>query len=336
MLKYALVGFGALGKLHFKNLLEIEKNCKQIELVAICGADKKTLTHSSSINIGNTSLEGVDFSKYNFYDTIEELFENESLDFVIMALPTLLHKDSAIYALNKGVHVFSEKPMALSFSDCEEMVAAAHKSGKILMIGQCLRFHGFYKKAKEYIDSKEYGKVLRAELNRFSQLPIWSFNDWLLDRKQSGGCPIDLHVHDVDMINYLFGMPKAVTSHSTSNKVELESIFTTYEYDDLFVTSAADWSFPQKYPFNASMTLLFEKAALVIEKETLTVYTDDEIIHPEADTKDYFLAELEEFVNCALGNRESKISNCDSVMHSMKIAEAEIISAESGGTKVII
>jgi len=336
MLKYALVGFGGLGKLHFKNLLEIEKERDDIILTAICGADRATLNHAASINIGSTSLEGVDFSKYHFYDTIEELFENEKLDFVITALPTKIHASSAVYALNKGVHVFSEKPMALSFADCEKMVKTAKDNNKVLMIGQCLRFNGTCTKVKEYIDSGIYGKVLRAEFKRYSQLPIWSINNWLLDRKQSGGCPIDLHVHDVDLINYYFGLPKSVSSHTTSNKVELESIFTTYEYDDIFVMSSADWSFPQKYPFNDSMTILFEKAAVVTQGSDITVYTDDEIIKPEVDEENHFMKELKEFIECAISGKESEISNCESVMKSMKIAEAEINSAEKNGEKVTI
>lgn len=336
MLKYALIGFGGLGKLHFKNLLEIEKERNDINLVAICGADMSTLTQSSSINIGSTSLEGVDFSKYNFYDTIEELFENESLDFVITALPTVIHKESAVFALSRGVHVFSEKPMALSLQDCEEMTRAAKEANKILMIGQCLRFSSIYQKAKEYIDSKKYGKVLRAEFKRYSALPTWSFNNWLLDRKQSGGCPLDMHVHDVDLINHFFGMPKAVSSYSTSNKVELESIFTTYEYDELFVTSSADWSFPQQYLFTASMTMLFEKATVCINGNDIIVYTDNETIVPEVDETDYFMEEIKEFINCVTTNKESEISNCSSVLNSMKIADCEIRSAEENGKKIML
>lgn len=336
MLKYALIGFGGLGKLHFANLLKIENKRNDISLVAICGADRSTLNQSTSLNIGSTHLGDVDFSRYNFYDTIEELFENEKLDFVITALPTVIHKDSAIFALKKGVHVFSEKPMALSLADCEEMAKTASESGKVLMIGQCLRFSGAYEKVKDYIVSEKYGKVLRAELKRYSALPTWSFNNWLLDRKQSGGCPIDMHVHDVDMINYLFGMPKAVSSYSTSNKTELESIFTTYDYDNILVSSAADWSFPQTFEFDAGMTVLFERATVVIKGNSLTVYTDDEIITPPVDDTDYFYKEITEFINCAVKGEESKISDCVSVKNSMKIAEAEIKSAEAGGKKIFI
>ena len=145
-----------------------------------------------------------------------------------------------------------------------------------------------------------------------------------------------MHVHDVDMINYLFGMPKAVTSRSTSNKAELESIFTTYDFDNILVSSAADWSFPQTFEFDSAMTVLFEKAAVVISGSNLTVYTDDEVIKPPIDETDYFYKELSEFIDCAVKGEESKISDCKSVMNSMKIAEAEILSAEADGKKIFI
>ena len=336
MLRYAIVGFGGLGKIHCKNLLSIEKESGDIQRVAICGQDLKNATKSSQINLGNTSLDDIDFSKYNLYETYQELFEKEELDFVVSALPTVLHKDFSVYALNHGVHVFSEKPMALSFEDCKEMAECAIKNDKVLMIGQCLRFSGAYMKVKEYVDSKEYGKPLRAELRRYSSTPLWGFNRWHLDRKQSGGFPIDMHVHDVDIINHFFGLPKSVTSHATHNKAEFENIFTTYEYDDIFVTSAADWSLPQKYPFKATLLLQFEKALLEILGDNITIYTDDDIIKPEIDKEDYFMKEMKEFVDCVTSERWSKVASCMSVMDSMKIAYAEIESAEQKGKKVKI
>lgn len=336
MLKYALLGFGGLGKLHFKNLLKLNEVHRDITLVAICGADKKTITENTKINIGTTVLENVDFSKYKFYDTVDELLENEELDFVISALPTVMHKEVSLKFLNYGIHIFSEKPMALSLSDCEEMVLSAEKSGKVLMIGQCLRFSGIYEKAKEYIDSLVYGRVLRAEFKRYSPLPTWTFNNWILDRKQSGGCPLDMHVHDVDLINHFFGMPKSVKSIATHNKAEFESIFTTYEYDSMLVTAAADWGLPQKFPFDARLLISFEKAALEIVNDTIVIYTDEEVIYPETDEEDYFYKELDEFITCVKENKESKISDCESVKNSIKIVTAEIESAEKNGEKIIV
>lgn len=334
MLKYALLGFGGLGKLHFKNLLALEQEMKDISLVAICGADRKTITENMKINLGTTNLEGIDFSKYKFYDTVDELLANEKLDFVISALPSAMHKEVAVKMLENGLHVFSEKPMALCYSDCEQMVESARKNNKILMIGQCLRFDGCYEKAREYINNKTYGRVLRADFKRHSCLPTWTFNNWILDRKQSGGCPIDMHVHDVDLINHFFGLPKAVTSYSTHNRVEFESIFTTYEYDGMLVTSSADWSFPQQFPFAATLLMSFEKATLVIENGEITVYTDDEVIHPEVDKTDYFYKEMTEFISCVKNNTESEISDCESVKNSIKIVTKEIESATLNGKKI--
>lgn len=336
MYKFALIGFGGLGKLHFKNLLQIEKERGDITLCAICGADRATLTQTSSINIGSTSLENVDFSEYRLYDTVDELLENEELDFVISALPTILHAKIAITVMEHGIDIFSEKPMALSVSDCEKMVEAAKKHKRLLMIGQCLRFDGAYQKVKEYIDSRLYGKVLRTEFTRYSPLPKWTFNNWILDRNQSGGCPLDMHIHDVDLINQYFGIPESVSSYATHNKVEFESIFTRYAYEDKIVTAAADWSFPQTYPFNARLLMLFEKATVLVNDGTLTVFKDDEKIFPEIDREDYFLKELREFIECTVSGRKSEISTGESVMNSVKIIDAELLSSQQNGRPISI
>ncbi len=329
MKKFALLGFGGLGKSHFKRLLQIEKERGDIQLVAIIGADKKTLAEASKINIGTTDLSDVDFTKYNFYDTVDEFLEKEPVDFVISVLPSTMHAEVSIRCMEKGIDVFSEKPMALNVKDCERMVATAKKTGRLLMIGQCLRYNGAYQKMKEYIDTGVFGKVVRAEFQRYSQLPIWTFNNWILDRKQSGGAPLDFHCHDVDLVNHFFGMPKEVSSVATHNKAEFESIFTRYTFDDdKVVTAHADWSFPQSFPFRSHLLVLFEKAAVEILGDVITVYEDEKSYEPDYDREDHFIKEFRDFIDCVVAGKESEISQAYSVMNSVKIVDAEIRSVE--------
>ncbi len=333
--KYALLGFGGLGRVHFKNLLQIEKERGDISLAAICGADKSSLQKKSEINIGSTDLSDVDFSEYNFYDTADELLENEELSFVVSALPTVLHAEMAIKAMERGISVFSEKPMALSLEDCEKMVHCAEENKVQLMIGQCLRFDPKLQRVKKMIDDKEYGNVLRAEFTRYSQVPKWTHNNWILDIKQSGGCILDMHCHDVDIINYFFGMPQAVSSVVTNNKVELESAFTRYIYPDKIVTANADWSLPQKFPFCAHSMFVFDSAVAEIKDDVLKVYTDDEVIVPEVSSEDFYMCEMREFVSCAVSGEESSISTGNSVKNSVKIAMAELESAKKNSIERI-
>ena len=98
--------------------------------------------------------------------------------------------------------------MALTVTDCDRMIQAARKSGKILQIGHCVRFWPEYAKAKEIVDSGKYGRVVAAMFQRLGAAPGWSVDNWFINEKRSGGVALDLHIHDTDYVQYLFGMPK--------------------------------------------------------------------------------------------------------------------------------
>ena len=330
MLKYGLIGMGGLGKLHLSNLDKIGKERGDICLKAICGATKEDLKKSVGLNIGTVDVSKVNVDNCNFYGDYKELFENEELDFVVAAIPTYLHKEIAVYALEHGVSILSEKPMALTLDGCDRMIEAANKSGMHLMIGHCMRFYSTYSKLKEIVESGIYGKVYRAEFTRYSQMPKWTWNNWILDPEMSGGCPLDLHVHDVDMMNYIFGSPKSLFSTATNKKVELESIFTQYYYEDgMVVISGADWSLPDTYKFNAQCMVNFEKAAAVIKDNELTIYTDDEVIKPELSGESEFISELNAFIDMVKTGEKSKVTSPESIRETVRIIKAEVESAKT-------
>lgn len=332
MYRYAIIGFGGLGKLHLMNLLRLEQERKgDISLCAICGADKESVLSNVKLNLGTVDISSVDFSKCGFYEDYKELIEKEKPDFILSTLPTYLHEEVAIYALSKGIHVFSEKPMALTVDGCDRMIENARKTQRKLMIGQSMRFSAPYAKLKEYVLNKTYGKVRRLEFCRYSQTPTWTWNNWILDPKLSGGCVVDMHIHDVDLINWLFGKPKAVFSVGTENKLELESVITQYVYDDMLVTGSADWSMPQQFPFTAKYIINFENATAVIADKKFLLYTDEEVIDVPLDDENNHYMEIKAFVEMIIDSKEcNNITTVESVRDSVSIALAEIESMRCG------
>ncbi len=329
MYKYAIIGFGGLGKLHLTNLLKLEKERGDIRLQALCGADPNAFKENVKLNLGDVDVNSMDFSNCNFYQDYKELIEKEKPDFILSTLPTYMHEEVAVYALERGVHVFSEKPMALTDEGCQNMIDAAKKSGKKLMIGQCLRFEPAFCEIKKYIENGTYGKAYRAEFSRYSQTPTWTWNNWILDPKQSGGCILDMHIHDVDLINWMFGMPNSLRSAITEKKTELESVFTQYFYDDLLVTSAADWSLPQTFPFEQRCTINFENATVCMIDGKLTVYKADESFVPEISAETAFMREMRAFLKLVIDGEECSQTSPESVHSSVKIALREIAAAKN-------
>ena len=330
MYSYAIIGFGALGRSHAFYLDKMSKKRGDIYLKAICGTTAEEFSKSISLNLGSVNTADIDIKNCSFYDDYKELIEKEKPDIIISAMPTFLHKEVAVFALNNGCHVFSEKPMAITPEACENMMNAAEKNNRRLMIGQCLRFDAAYAKLKEYIDKETWGKPYRAEFARYSKMPRWTVNNWILDPAQSGGCILDMHVHDVDLINWFFGVPDRLDSVVTHAKCELESVFTRYYYDDgLFVTANADWSLTDTYPFKSHYMVNFEKAVAEILNGALTVYTEDEAIAVKLPETSYFEKEMESFINWVADGIECDEISAKSVYNTMKIAFEEINFAKA-------
>ena len=334
MYRYAIIGAGGLGKVHLSNLARLAKERKgDIRLCAVCGTTREALLQSVHLNFGAVDLSALDFSDVHFYDDYRELIAAESPDFAVSATPTFLHAEVAAYALQNGVHLYSEKPMALTLQDCDSMIAAAKQSGKFLMIGQSSRFSPAYKKLKEYVQKGIFGSALRFDFCRWSQTPLWTWNNWILDPALSGGCVLDMHIHDVDMINWLFGMPKMVSAFGTENKHPLENVQARYIYDGLVGTGSADWSMPQKFPFTKRFFVNFESAAVEIANGKLSVYTDGEVLEPTLEKEDIHYHAMKTFLNVILdGAPREEISDCQTVRNSVAIALAEIESMRKGET----
>ncbi len=334
MYRYAIIGAGGLGKVHLTNLMRIgQERGGDIKLCAICGTTKEAFQESVNLNFGTVDTASIDISEVGFYADYKEMIDAEHPDFAVSATPTFLHSEVAMYALSHGVHIYSEKPMALTVEDCDRMIAASKENGKFLMIGQSSRFSHAYAKLKEYVQENTFGKAYRFEFARYSQTPLWTWNNWILDPKQSGGCVLDMHIHDVDMINWLFGMPKSVHAIGTEHKFQLENVMARYTYDGLLGTGSADWSMPQKFPFTKRFMINFEKATVEIADGKLFVHTDEESFQPPLEQDDIHYDAMKTFLGVILdGAPREEISNCESVRNSVALALAEIESIKLGNS----
>ncbi len=318
MKKYAIIGFGGLGKVHFLNLLKIEKMRGDIELKAICNSSLDGITKSMELNITSVSMENIDFSKYNLYTDYKEMIEKEEPDFVFIALPSHLHAEVSVYCLEKGIDVFSEKPMAIMPKDCYLMAKTAKECNRRLMIGQALRFSDEYIFLKKAIKNGTYGKPVKAEFSRKSPLPLWSSGNWLLKDDKSGGCIVDMHVHDVDIMVWLFGKPKDVHMVSSSKMAEYESVYAIYSYPDISVSINTDWGIHSTYKFKASYGVTFEDAYVECDGKEIIVYKNDTVeTYPIEGNNIMYMREIEEFVDCVVCGKPFETTSLDSVCDTM-------------------
>lgn len=334
-LKIGLIGLGGQGRAHAKGLMKQTGDFPG-ELVAVCDINpEKFGTVKQEFNISESKSE-IGFESYHCYTDMDEMLAGEALDLVIIALPTYLHKEATVKFLRGGVHVLCEKPMALTVEDCEEMIRVSTQTGKKLMIGQCLRFWDEYVILKEMIDSGKYGKMRAGMFYRGGSTPMWSFENWYLHKDKGGGAIFDQHIHDVDMVQYLCGMPEAV---STSGKVIYEdtmydTLCTNYLYKDGPVVFAHnDWTL--SLPFAHGFRVNFESATLELNNTGLMLAEAGKKPEKLEFTRhSALLQETRYFIEVICGEHENTVNPPEASMETIRLVKAEIRSADHAAEPV--
>jgi len=335
MLRIGIVGFGFMGRMHYSNWSVLDS----VEVTAICDTDPNIIENSKKA-CGNIEVasQTINFDNLKVYTNYEKMLSDGIVDAVSITLPTHLHSDFSIKALNAGLHVLCEKPMALNVQQCDDMIAAARRSGKILQIGHCVRFWPEYAKTKEIVDSGRYGKVIFATFQRLSLLPTWSADNWLEDQKRSGGMILDLHIHDSDYVQYLFGPPNAVYSFGGKNTdYGLTHVVTQYFYDndnEKVVTAEGSWQMMPSFVFEMSFNIGLENGTICYDctrEPAFKVYpADGNAYTPEVAEGDGYSLEIAHFAQLVKGRMMPEITTLEHSKESVRIVQAEIESINKG------
>ncbi len=329
-LKVGVVGLGFMGKMHF----DTYRANPETEVTFIFDLDKKKLEGDWSSIGGNiaTGDEAVDLSGITLTDNYDELL-NGDLDIIDICLPTFSHAEYAIKALDAGKHVFLEKPMSNTVEDAKNIAEAAKKAGKKLQIGQCIRFWPEYEALKKIIDEKIYGEVKSAVFTRLSPCPTWSWSGWLMDPEKSGAAALDLHIHDTDFVNFVFGRPKSVTSRGSSLMTTgFDHIITSYNYGDgRLVSAEGGWMGMPAFPFRMEFQVMLEEASIEFNANGFKAYTrDGETVELDKPDGDGYSREIQYFVDCINNDTEPEIVTAEDAIEAVEICLAEIESAKTG------
>jgi predicted dehydrogenase len=145
-------------------------------------------------------------------DEWEELLEDESLDVVSVAVPTFLHAPITLAALERGLHVLCEKPIARTVEEAEAMVDAAQSAGRVLDVAFNHRRRGDIQTLKRVIDAGRLGRIYYAKTWWMRRTGIPQMGSWFTNLEQAGGGPLlDIGIHVLDYALYLLGQPSVET-----------------------------------------------------------------------------------------------------------------------------
>lgn len=290
MLKVALVGVGGISGAHIPAWDAMEDT----ELIALC-------------DIRPEQMEK--YPEKRHYIDFDEMLEKEEIDILDICLPTYLHADFAVKAMEKGINVICEKPVSLKREDVARVYGTAQKNNVKFMIAQVLRFWPEYEIVKKIYDEKTYGKLLSGSMTRLGCYPKWSWDGWMMDESRSGLVPFDLHIHDLDFMVYAFGNPKKVTKFR-AKRPEQDYINAVYEFDGFFITSEASW-YASPYPFSAKFLFQFENAVVAWEKHEMRIYErDGKIWNPISAASDNDTGDIGLPASDAYANEIRYFANC--------------------------
>ncbi len=331
MIKVALLGYGGIAQAaHMPAYRELEKEGK-LQLVAVCDIDPTRFGGNMEINIGGTN-NTLDENVKRYTDW-HEMVANETFDMVDICVPTFLHAELSIEMLNRGYHVLSEKPMSLCYEDCVRMCEAAKAADSKLMIGQCLRFGNEYGYLKTVIDEGAFGKPLSGTFRRLSSPPIWGWDNWFMDPSRSGGCILDLHIHDIDIIRHLFGEPTAISCDTQDVYSQYDIAHSRLYYPGFSMLAIGDWS-QQGVPFTCDYRVAFEKAIVDFAEGKIKVYPrEGEPYTPDWTPNNFYAAEIAFFVDMLENGGDNTLNPPESAAKTVKLIAALRDSADHGGEK---
>jgi scyllo-inositol 2-dehydrogenase (NADP+) len=215
MLRGAIVGFGRMGITHYSIL----NTHPDVEMVAVCD--------SSDVMLKNLRR----FTNVRVYSDACEMLDAVKPNFLIVATPTASHAEIAGAAVERGIHVFMEKPFTLSVRDGKHLVEQVTTRRLVNHVGYFLRFCPVFGMARDIIARGVIGEVktYRNEMHGRTVLKS-SKTSWRAARRMGGGCMFDFGSHCLDLSDFLFGPVNHVSGS------ELQSIYST-EVEDAFVST---------------------------------------------------------------------------------------------------
>ena len=263
MTRVALIGLGAMGRNHLRVLGELEG----VELAAICDQDRTAVEEASR----KYSIPG--------YSSWDEMLEREHLEAAVIAVPTRFHAQAGLAALEHGLHVLIEKPIASSLEEGRKLVEAAAQAKRLLAVGHIERFNPAVRELQRRVAGGEIGRIFQIQARRLGPFPA---------RIRDVGVVVDLATHDLDVMHHLAASSVQRLYAETEQRIHTDhedilNALLKFESGVLGVLQV-NWLTPTKI---RELSVLGERGMFVCNYLTqdLTLYKNAEMSAP-SDTAD--------------------------------------------------
>lgn len=303
--KVCLVGAGRAGRVHANSII---RHLPEARLAAVVDADATVLERVCD----ELGVEGR-------FLRLEEALSDGGFEAVVITAPTFAHKELAVAAAEASLHVFLEKPMALTIQECDSILRAIDRSGVVLQIGFMRRFDPEFEAAARRIEAGEIGRPMMIKsLTHGPGLPP----PWAQDLRTSNGILAEVNSHDWDTVRWLMASnPERVYVEVANFKGDLRGVRTEHYYDNVLVTilfesgglGSISGVCPCDYGYDARVEIVGEKGIMQIgdlRGQAVVVGIDREqgLVAPVFRTWPErfawaYMREMEHFIDCIRNER---------------------------------
>ena len=291
MLKICVIGFGNMGKNHARILSELAG----VTLSAV--AEAKPLTGRPPFGA-------------KVYEDYRVMLDEQKPDAVVVSVPTDLHLSVACDAMERGIHVLVEKPIARNLEEAGIMIETAKRKGVKLMVGHIERFNPAVAEIKQCVGSGELGRIFQLSARRISPFP---------SRIQDVGVILDIATHDIDAMHFITGGTVTRAVAETARKAhktceDMVSALLRFSTGEIGVIDV-HWLSPQKI---RQLSVVGEGGMVVADYLSQDVYfykngrvneswtpashfsgaIEGDMVKPYIPKREPLRLELEKFVEC--------------------------------------
>jgi scyllo-inositol 2-dehydrogenase (NADP+) len=261
MIRAAIIGLGKMGLSH-QSMVTVHP---EMQLKSVCDSSGYVLDVLSK------------YTGIRTYTAYKDMLGREELDCVFIATPSRYHAEIVTEALNRGLHVFCEKPFALEPETGYRLAELAEGKRLINQVGYHYRFVAAFNEAKRLLDRKIIGEIHHVRAEAYGPVVLRpKGTTWRSQKSEGGGCLFDYSCHAIDLVNYLIGRPTSVSGSVLnsvfSNDVD-DEIYSTFQFaNGTYGQLATNWSDESFRKMSVKLNIWGANGRINVDRQELQVY----------------------------------------------------------------
>jgi predicted dehydrogenase len=334
-LKAGIIGLGKMGISH----AAIVGPHPLVDMIAVCD------TSSLVLDVFRK------FSKVNVYTDYTRMIGKENLDFVVIATPTRLHYPMVKYALEKGIHVFCEKPFCLSVNEGKELLNLANQKWLVNQVSYHNQFVGTFRELKKLLDEDVLGELVHFTGEAYgSVITNEKGSTWRSDPKEGGGCLMDYASHVINLIQEIIGRPVSTKGTILKNIYSKEVDDAVYSLlvlkNGLTGNLSVNWCDNTYRKMSTSLTVNGKKGKIICDATEIKIYLNEANYKenlPKGWTIKYltdlaipvnfnlrgeeYSAQMDYFIDCIVKRKQTEVNSFEKALYTDQVID--LIIADS-------